>query len=82
MCYIIKLQKGANMSEWKFCNNNLVDLRKRKNISQRKAAHDMGFDRSVYYKHENGKSRPTVISLRKIAEYYGVPMEYFFKKTK
>lgn len=70
------------MSEWKFDNNKLVQIRERKKISQRQAARDMGIERVGYYRNELGKFAPSAISLRKIAEYYNVPMEYFFKKTK
>lgn len=54
----------------------LVILRKRSGLTQQKAADGMGITRSTLNGYENGIRKPKIEAARKMAEFYGVPVDY------
>lgn len=56
--------------------HRLQELRKAKNITQRRLAIDLGIDQASISSYECGKYFPTVEILLKLAEYFGVSTDY------
>ena len=57
----------------------LYELRKSKNVTQRRMSIDLGIDQSSISSYECGKYFPTVEVLIKIAEYFGVSTDYLLE---
>lgn len=55
----------------------LLNLRERANISQSKLAKILFINQQTYSRYETGITKPTISTLQKIADFYGVPLEYF-----
>lgn len=53
----------------------LMDLN---HVSAYKMAKDLGFSRSVISEWKSGKSKPKADKIQKIAEYFNVPVSYFY----
>lgn len=49
----------------------------REGLSLYKVANDLGFTRSLFSDWKSGKSMPKTDKLLKIAEYFGVTVDYF-----
>ena len=56
--------------------NRLVKLRKERNITQRRLAVDLGIEQASISSYECGKYLPTVEVLIKLANYFGVSIDY------
>lgn len=56
----------------------LMDLN---NVSAYKMAKDLGFSRSVISEWKSGKSKPKSDKIQKIAEYFNVPVSYFYDEN-
>lgn len=54
----------------------LKELRIEKKISQKQIAQQLGYAQSTYCDWENGKIEPTASALIKIADYFGVCVDY------
>ena len=50
-----------------------------RNTTLYKVAGDLGFARSLFYDWKSGKSMPKTDKLIKIANYFGVSIEYFLE---
>lgn len=62
--------------------DRLKELRKRKGISQYQVARDLNISRSTYTSWELGRTFPNDEEmLRKLAEYFGVSIDYLLGKT-
>lgn len=48
-------------------------------ITNYRVAKDLGFAPTVFTDWKNGKSNPKVDKLKKIADYFGVTIEYFLE---
>lgn len=59
--------------------NRIVEARKAKGISQEKLAADSGIDRSHMGFIEQGRRKPTVYTLYKIAKTLNISLEQLFK---
>lgn len=57
-------------------NNNLKELRTEKSISQRNIADLVGKTQPTYCDWENGKTQPDIQDLIKLADYFGVTIDY------
>lgn len=53
-------------------------LLKREGVTAYKVAKDIGLSRTVFSDWKNGKSQPKADKIQKIAEYFGVPVSYFY----
>lgn len=62
--------------------NNLIDLRVEHNLTQSKLAQIIEKSPNAVASWEQGLSLPDVTTLYRLALYYGVIMEYFYKNNK
>ena len=63
------------MEELRFCEI-LADLRKKKGVSQRKAASDLLISQALLSHYENGAREPGLPFLCRACDYYGVTADY------
>lgn len=59
----------------------ISELRKRKNISQRQAANDLGISQALLSHYENGLREPKLEFVVKVCDYYGVSADYVLGRT-
>lgn len=59
---------------------NIKEIRKRRSLSQKEVAMQIGIDQAQYSRIESGKVEPTISSLGKIADALGVGITDFFKE--
>lgn len=57
-------------------NKRLVELRKQKNLSQYELAEQLGFSRGKLANYEQGTRQPDFETLQKIADFFGVSLDY------
>ena len=73
--------KGSNeMEENRFCEI-LADLRKKKGVSQRKAAADLHISQALLSHYENGAREPGLPFLCRACDYYGVTADYILGRS-
>ena len=60
----------------------LSELRKQKGLSQEELATDLNISQSSVSNYESGVTKPDTDILQKIAEYFKVPVAYFFSDEK
>ena len=60
----------------------LSELRKQKGLSQEQLAIDLNISQSSVSNYESGLTNPDTDILQKIAEYFKVPVAYFFSDEK
>lgn len=61
--------------------NNMKKIRESLQLTQVKVANDLKLSRQVYNFYENGKRNPDMQILIKIADYYGVSIDYLLGRT-
>lgn len=59
---------------------NILRLLEEKEISANKLAIDCGLNNSAITEWKKGKSNPSVKSLQKIADYFNLPLSYFYEE--
>lgn len=59
----------------------LADLRSKKGLSQYQVAQQLGFSRGQYANYEQGKREPDYAILKKLADYFNVPLDYLLGRT-
>lgn len=59
----------------------LLLLRNERGLSQEKAAASQGIAYRSYRRYETGEREPTVSSLWKIADFYGVSVDYLIGRS-
>lgn len=57
-----------------------VELRDKKGVTDYKVSEETGITKSTFSDWKNGRSTPKVDKLLKLANYFGVSIEYFLKK--
>lgn len=57
-----------------------VKLRDEKHVTDYRVALDTGITRSTFADWKTGRSEPKIDKLKKIADYFGVPIEYFLEE--
>ena len=57
-------------------SERLVELRKKKGVSQRAAAEGIGIQNAQLSGYERGANEPSAAMLARLAEYYGVTTDY------
>jgi len=60
----------------------LSELRKQKGMSQEDLAFDLNISQSSISNYESGSTHPDVETLRRMADYFKVPITYFFSDEK
>ena len=61
--------------------NNMKKIRESLQLTHVKVANDLKLSRQVYNFYENGKRNPDMQTLIKIADYYGVSIDYLLGRT-
>jgi len=56
--------------------SRLIELRKKKGLSQTALSQQLGINRSTYAEWEIGRRRPELDSLIKLAKFYGTSTDY------
>ena len=59
---------------------NLIKLRKLKKLTQLELSEKLNYSDRNISKWENGTSLPTSDTLKELASFFGVSMDYFFEK--
>lgn len=54
-----------------------VELRNSKNLTDYRISEDTGIPKSTFSDWKSGRSKPKVEKLKILANYFGVPIEYF-----
>ena len=54
----------------------IYELRKEKKLNQEQTAIELGIQRATYANYETEKTQPTIEILCRIADYYGVSLDY------
>lgn len=57
-----------------------VKLRDEKHVTDYRVALDTDITRSTFADWKTGRSEPKIDKLKKIADYFGVPIEYFLEE--
>ena len=57
-----------------------VELREKKGVSDYRVAEDTGIPKSTFSDWKSGKSCPKADKIKKLADYFGVSIEYFLKE--
>lgn len=60
----------------------LSELRKQKGLSQEQLAGDLNISQASISNYESGTTKPDTDILKKIAEYFNVPVAHFFSEEK
>ena len=68
------------MEEHRFCDI-LADLRRRKGVSQRKAAADLLISQALLSHYENGAREPGLPFVCRACDYYGVTADYLLGRS-
>ena len=69
------------MEELRFCEI-LADLRKKKGVSQRKAAADLHISQALLSHYENGAREPGLPFLCRACDYYDVTADYILGRSR
>ena len=59
----------------------LKELRRSKGISQLKLAMDLNTNQNTISRYETGEREPGILELIKIADYFGVSVDYLIGRT-
>lgn len=62
-------------------SENIYALRKEKKLTQEQAAQEIGLVMRTYRRYEMGEREPGASALIKIADYYGVTIDYLVGRT-
>ncbi|MDR0810812.1 MAG: helix-turn-helix transcriptional regulator [Paludibacter sp.] len=65
-----------------YFGKKLTDLRKNRGLSQEELATDLKISQSSVSNYELGASKPDTDTLKKIADYFQVPVSYLFSDDK
>lgn len=60
----------------KVFQKNLIELRKRNNLTQKEIATALGITQPSYIRYENGSAEPTQQTLVKIADLFDVSVDF------
>ena len=77
---IKKTERVIKMEYNRFCEI-LADLRKKKGVSQRRAAADLHISQALLSHYENGAREPGLPFLCRACDYYGVTADYLLGRT-
>lgn len=56
--------------------NRLKELRIKKHLTQKECSKNLNLENITYNRYELGKRQPDIDTLKKIADYYGVSLDY------
>ncbi len=67
--------------ELSFKNNKISELRNERNLSQRQLAKEINTSQANLSRWEQGLNEPSIIECWKIADYFGVSIDYLCGKS-
>ncbi len=67
--------------ELSFKNNKISELRHERNLSQRQLAKEINTSQANLSRWEQGLNEPSIIECWKIADYFGVSIDYLCGKS-
>lgn len=62
-------------------SERLLALRQERNLSQRSLVKEMGFALNTYVRYERGEREPDASTLARIADFYGVTLDYLVGRS-
>ncbi len=62
-------------------SERIISLRKSKHVTQASAAKEIGVSFRAYQKYEHAESVPTLSVASRMADFYGVPLDYLAGRT-
>jgi transcriptional regulator with XRE-family HTH domain len=78
---VIKQEESVStMEENRFCHI-LADLRRKKGVSQRRAAADLHISQALLSHYENGAREPGLPFVCRACDYYGVTADYILGRS-
>lgn len=57
-----------------------VELRDKKGVSDYRVSRETGITKSTFSDWKSGRSNPKIEKIKKLADYFGVPVEYFYEE--
>ena len=60
----------------KVFQDNLIEVRKQNNLTQRQVAEHLGISQPSYIRYEKGKAEPTLENLVKLADLFDVSIDF------
>lgn len=70
-----------NYLDYDFFNNKIEELRKEKKLSQRELAKLVGTSQANISRWEMGMTEPSIIECWKLADYFGVSIDFLCGRT-
>lgn len=62
--------------------NKLKELRKRNNITQEEISQQLNINLSTYKQYETNRTEPNITTLKKIADYYDVSLDFLCERPR
>ena len=69
------IKENLNIN-WNLFNKRLHTIRKEKKLSQQQLSDKLGFPQTTYSQFERGITKPTVLKILTMAQYYNISMDY------
>lgn len=82
-CIITDFRTKSNKKfgkEEKFLYGKYVKLRDQKEVTDYRVSEDTGITKSTFSDWKSGRSKPKIDKLKILADYFGVPIEYFLEE--
>ena len=57
-----------------------AELRDKKGVSDYRVSQETGITKSTFSDWKSGRSNPKIEKIKKIADYFGVPIGYFYEE--
>lgn len=57
-----------------------TELRDKKGVSDYRVSRETGITKSTFSDWKSGRSNPKIEKIKKLADYFGVPVEYFYEE--
>lgn len=57
-----------------------TELRDKKGVSDYRVSRETGITKSTFSDWKSGRSNPKIEKIKKLADYFGVPIEYFYEE--
>ena len=57
-----------------------TELRDKKGVSDYRVSRETGITKSTFSDWKSGRSNPKIEKIKKLSDYFGVPIEYFYEE--
>lgn len=81
--FLLYIAHSVNVKEvlWQLLQNGFWLLREEKHVSQSVAANASGINLRTYHRYENGEREASVSTLIRMADYFGVTIDYLVGRS-